>query len=111
MKEIALYQIAERIKSELIIASKLAQTFSTISDKEGAKEIMESFFSALLAETRIAHNVTGAKGFLDAEMYVMECAGRLMVGDKDTKCIAKAISAVTTIAQEASKKLMEKGLL
>ena len=56
---IHIYQYAERIKSELIIASGLLTRLDTMKGDEriGAEKMMTSFLEALCGEIRIAQNI------------------------------------------------------
>jgi len=59
--DIISYQFAERIKSALIIGSKMLTVVETLNEEselEGAKKAMFAFFDGLSTETGIALNAT-----------------------------------------------------
>jgi hypothetical protein len=68
------FQYAERIKSELIIATKLLEQLETLknSELEGAKKLMLSFLGALESEVKIAGSVSGQKSFEQVAAKVWE---------------------------------------
>jgi predicted PolB exonuclease-like 3'-5' exonuclease len=101
------YQFAERLKSELIIASTMLQKSAK------GEDLLPSFFDALLKEIRIAHAATGSKELSDAEMKIMECSGSISANDYEraNKCIAEALSLVTTLAQRSAEILKSAELL
>jgi hypothetical protein len=112
-KTIIIYQYAERIKSELIIASGLLAKLDTLAweERKGAEAMMAAYFEALLGEIRIARGGEGKESvqFQKAEEKIMEAAAKLMVSDMPgiNRCIAEALSAVTTVCQRAMEELDE----
>jgi hypothetical protein len=78
-KAILIYMYAERIKSELIIASNLLTTMGGLEDNErmGAEKMMESFLEALTGEIRIAQHVERSMNFIGAERKIMEAIGKV----------------------------------
>ena len=109
------YQYAERIKSELIIASKLLEGLTGLKDDElfGAEKLMARFLDALLSEMEIAYDVTRLRCFRDASLKVMETSGRINLHEytKANACLSEALSFVTTCAQQAFQLLKERGCL
>ncbi|MDH4205270.1 MAG: hypothetical protein OEV45_07060, partial [Desulfobacteraceae bacterium] len=73
-KAIFIYMYAERIKSELIIASNLLATMDGLEGNErlGAEKIMASYLEALAGEIRIAQHVERSMNFIGAERKIME---------------------------------------
>jgi len=115
LKEAVLhYQYGEKIKSELIIASKMLTSLSTFKIEEivGGQKLMSSFLEALLGEIRIAQGSMKSKPLSDAEAMVTESIGRLKISESTEahRCISRAISAVTTSLGEAARVLEENAL-
>lgn len=114
-KAIICFQYVERIKSELIIATRLLGEIEELKGDElaGAEKLMSSLLEALLGEIRIAHNVLGLRNFEEAGMRVEEAAGnvRLHGYSEAVKSISRAISFITTSGQHAMQTLREKGLI
>jgi len=109
------FQYAERIKSELIIATKLLEQLETLRDSEleGAKKLMLSFLDALEGEIKIAENVSGQRNFEHAASKVWEATEKIRANDYEEafRCISEAISATTTSGQSALKTLKDNGVL
>jgi len=114
-KAIITFQYAERIKSGLIIASKLVGQIEKMSDEErlGAERMLIFFLNALAGEIRIAYNASGMEPFKEADAKLEETVGnvRLKRYSEAIRQISRAISSTTTAGQEAAKTLVEKGLL
>ena len=111
---IVCFQYAERIKSELIIATKLLEQLETLRDSEldGAKKLMLSFLDALEGEVKIAESVSGQKNFEQVAAKVWEATERTRVNEYEVafRCISEAISATTTSGQSALKLLKDNGV-
>lgn len=109
------YLYSERIKSELIIASKLLQTIHTFDEEEipGAKRILTSFFEALSSEIGIARNIIESKDFIELEGKIMEIIGRVEMSQflEANECVSKAISRVTTSCSDSMSILIENDLI
>jgi len=114
-KAIVTFQYAERIKSGLIIASKLVGQIEEMSDDErlGAEKMLIFFLNALSNEIGIAYNVSGMESFKEANINLEETIGnvRLRKYSEAMRQISKAISSTTTAGQEAAKALVEAGVL
>ncbi|MHC1566876.1 MAG: hypothetical protein ACXQTD_03930 [Candidatus Syntropharchaeia archaeon] len=114
-KAVTDYQLAERIKSEIIIASKLLGGLSGFEEKhfEGGKKLFVLFLEALLAEIRLSQNIVKSKNFSDAENKIMETIGRVESSqfEEASECVAKALSHITTSAQRSMEVLMKEGLI
>lgn len=114
-KAIFIYQYAERIKSELIIASNLLAAMNGLEGNErlGAEKMMVSFLEALAGEIRIAQHVERTMNFIGAERKIMEAIG--MIGRHErseiNQCISEALSLVTTCSSGAMKVLMSEQLI
>ena len=109
------FQYAERIKSELIIATKLLEQLETLkgSELEGAKKLMLSFLGALENEIRMAGSVSGEKKFEQVATRVWEATEKTRVNEYEEafRYISEAISATTTSGQAALKSLKDNGVL
>ena len=116
-KEITSYQFAERIKSALIISSKMLAVVETQKDSEleleGAKKTMFAFFDGLFTETGMALNATGMQEFMQVEEKVMEVKRKIEEGDYDAAYanLGRAVSHATTACDRTMRTLIEKGLL
>ena len=108
------YQYGEKIKSELIIASKMLASLSTFRTEEmaGGQRLMNSFLEALLGEIRIAQGSMKSEYMSEAEAMVTESIGRLKISESTEahRCISRAISAVTSSLDKAAKVLEENAL-
>jgi len=109
------FQYAERIKSELIIATKLLEQLETLKDSEleGAKKLMLSFFGALESEIKMARSVSGQKNFEQVAAKVLEATERTRANEYEEafRCISEAISATTTSGQSALKLLKDNDVM
>jgi hypothetical protein len=109
------FQYVERIKSELIIATKLLQKLDELEGDElaGAEKLMLSFLDALTGEINIAHGVLGLRNFEEAKTKILEAKElvRLHKYLEATSRLSGAISSVTTSGQRVMQMLKEKKLL
>jgi len=114
-KAIIIYQYAERVKSELIIASSLLTTMNGLEGNErlGAEKMMVSFLEALAGEIRIAQHVERTMNFIGAERKIMEAIGKIKLHERSeiNQCISEALSLVTTCSSGAMKVLMSQQLI
>ncbi len=114
-KAILTYMYAERIKSELIIASNLLTKMDHLEGNErlGAEKMMVSLLEALANEIRIAQHVERSMNFIGAERRIMEAMGKITLQDKleVNKCISEALSLITTCSAGAMKVLMSQQLI
>jgi hypothetical protein len=109
------FQYVERIKSELIIATKLLQKLDELEGDElaGAEKLMLSFLDALTGEINIAHGVLGLRNFEEAKTKILEAKElvRLHKYLEATSRLSGTISSVTTSGQRVMQMLKEKKLL
>lgn len=109
------YQFSERLKSELIIASRLLATMETIeADQEaGAEKMMVSYLEALLGEIRIARHIEKSMNVIGAEKKIMETIGMIKLKERSetSRCISDAISLITTSCQRSMEALMAQQLI
>jgi len=114
-KAIHVYQYAERIKSELIIASSLLATMDTLEGEErmGANKLMTSFLEALIGEIRIAQHLEKSMNLIGAEKKMREALGNLKLSKHSeiNRCISEALSLTTTLCQGAMEVLIRKNLI
>jgi len=114
-KAILTYMYAERIKSELIIASGLLATLDGLEGnvRLGAEKMMASFLEALAGEIRIAQHVERSMNFIGAERKIMEAMGKIKRSERSeiNLCISEALSLVTTCSSGAMKVLMSRRLI
>lgn len=114
-KAILTYMYAERIKSELIIASGLLATLDGLEGnvRLGAEKMMASFLEALTGEIRIAQHVERSMNFIGAERKIMEAMGKIKRSERSeiNLCISEALSLVTTCSSGAMKVLMSRQLI
>ena len=104
-ESINLLKHSERIKSELIVASKLLVLLDEFQDQEynGALKMLENYFHALEGEIGIAFNSTKDPRFRE----ILDLISRVNPADYDASMdkIAKAVSITTTVANEAYQNL------
>ena len=112
---ILIFQFAERIKSELIIASVLLEKMITLEGKErdGGEKMMTSFLEALIGEIRIAQGVEKSTNFLGAERKMMQAVEMIKRREYSgiNPCISKALSLITTSCHQAMNVLMDRHLI
>jgi len=113
--EIIGYQFAERIKSALIISSKMLLVLETLTGNEfeGAKKVMFAFFDALSSETALAFNATGMQEFERVEETVKQAKKRIEEGDfqEAHATLGSTVSHATTACDRTMRALMEEGLM
>ena len=101
------FQYAERIKSGLIVASKLIDEVYRMPENErlGAEKLLISFMSALNGEIKIAYNVSHLQSFMDASLRVEKGVENIRSKkfNEAIRNISQAISLTTTEGQRAIK--------
>ena len=109
------YMYGEKIKSCLIIATKLLDRVAVLSGEKilGAQEILKAYLEFLLLEIRIAINSAKSEPLKETEIKVQEAIGELQVGEynKVINSLSQAISKTTTCCQRAMIKLKDEGLI
>ena len=114
-KTILVYQYAERIKSELIIASDLLAKMLALRGEEriGAEKMMASYLEALIREIKIAQNIEKSVNFVGAEKRIVEATARLRLSEYPAirRCISEALSFITTSCQAAMEALEQERLI
>lgn len=109
------YQVGERAKSGLIIASQLATALPDFPETEraGGRRMLLLLLESIRSEVQFAYNSTSQQSFSKAINTLNEAIS-LVESDQPTQAserLAAAISASTTPAQEAWQVLSEHGLL
>jgi len=112
---LVLFQHSERIKSFLIMASKMLDGLRGLEGAElsGAKRMFKHFLDALMTEVRIAQNTTGRQEFGDVNAMLSEVSNLAHSGllDEAVRKVAEAISVVTTCGSEAYELLKREELI
>jgi hypothetical protein len=112
---ILLFMHAERVKSELLIASSVLADVSSMAAREraGAERVLIRFLEALVLEIRIAYGAEKSISFLGAEKRVLEAIGKIKLSEfaATHRCISESLSFVTTASQRAMEALEAKDLL
>jgi hypothetical protein len=109
------YQFAERAKSELIVGSQLTLALMDFkgSEKPGGKRMLIMVLESIRSELEFAYGSTSQTEFRRAIDYLSQAIS--MVESMDlgpaSDTISKAVSAVTTSAQEAWQVLKEHELI
>jgi len=110
-----LFQHSERVKTFLIVASKMVDGLRGLAGDElsGARGMFKRFLDALMAEVRMAHNATGREEFGDVNALLSEVSSLASSGlvDEAVRKIAEAISVVTTCGSEALDALRREGVI
>jgi len=114
-KAIVCFQYVERIKSELIIATKMLDRLGELNGDEltGASKMYSFFLETLEGEINIAFNVVGMKEFEVAGVKVQEAADKAHFNqyDEAMKLLSEAISHVASSGQWAMQALKNSNLL
>ena len=113
--EIINYQFAERIKSALIIGSKVLAVLETLEGREleGAKKAIFAFFDGLSAETGIALNATRMQEFALVDEKLKQVRIKIEADDytEAHATLGRAVSHATTACADAMSTLIEDGLM
>jgi len=111
---IRVYQFAERLKSELIIASNLIQEVSSIGDESpGGRKILLAYLSAIHMEADLAVNTTKSHHFASVAQNIGLAADQvnLLNFPEASKATTEALTLSTSAAGEAAQILIENNLL
>jgi len=114
-RAVIIFLYVERIKSELIIGSKLLEEIENTSEnqREGAEKILLAYLEMLQSETKLAQQVSSVSNFENVQLK-LESAHQNMRDHKYSealKNISQAISLTTTIGQKSIEQLREKALV
>ena len=87
----------------------------TLEGKElyGAEILMTSFLESLVGEIRLAQHVEKSMNLIGAEKKIVEAIGKmkLLEYSEINRCIAEALSLITTSCQGAMEVLINKHLI
>jgi hypothetical protein len=113
--EVLGYQFAERIKSELIIGSKMLAVIESLdgSELEGAKKMLAAFFDALAIDAGMALKATGNPEFAMVEEKLNQIQRNIDAADyqEAQATIGQSVSHATTVCARTMTALIEKGLI
>jgi len=105
----------EKIKSDLILTTRLLETLNTMEDAEivGAEKLLVAYFNALIKEVNIAANASGVQGFKKVNVKLEDAIKQTKQHNYTNamKLVSEAISITTTNGHPAAQTLMEKGLI
>ena len=114
-KAILLFQHAERIKSQLIIASRLLSDLAGFSADEyvGAEKLLVTYLQAVIGEVTIAQGVEKSVNFIGTQRKIEEAIGRMKLAmhEEAIRCISDALSLITTMSQASMEALIEMELI
>ncbi|OGP90815.1 MAG: hypothetical protein A2157_05020 [Deltaproteobacteria bacterium RBG_16_47_11] len=115
-KAILDFQYSEKMKSGLIIGTRLLNQLESLKDGEefsGGKKVLIWYLEGLLQEMRVAKNVVGLDHFDNLERKIMEIIGRLQMSqfEEAQLSFSEAISLSTTSCQASMSDLLEKKLI
>ncbi len=113
---LTVFNYAERLKADLIIAWSLMEVLRGIregAELAGAEKILIAYFNALISEVNVAANASRVEEFrriATSLERVVDCVRRR---DPTTaqRLISEAISMATTQGDWAARKLVEKNLI
>jgi len=112
---IMLFQFSERVKSFLIVASRMVDGLKGLEGAEltGARGMFKRFLDAVMAEVRLAQSATRRQEFGDVNALLSEVSNLAGSGlvDEAVRRLAEAISLTATCGSEALAFLQERGLV
>ena len=109
------FHYAEKIKTNLIVASTLLELLGGLTDVEiaGAEKLLIAYFNALIMEVNIAANASQIEGFRNIAAKLNEAieqTGQHNYANAERR-ISEAISIATTHGSGAAQTLKDKGLI
>jgi hypothetical protein len=115
-KAITVFNYAEKIKTNLIIASSLLEFLSGLKEEAeaaGAEKLLTAYFSALIVEVNIAANASQIEGFRDIASKLQKAVeySRQHNYTVVQRLVSEAISIATTHGSWAAQILKEKNLI
>jgi hypothetical protein len=109
------FQFSERIKSEMIIASRLLGEIDELKGDElaGGKKMLLSFLEALLGEINLANNILKQQNITRAGVKVKDALERVRSDEysEAIRRVSEAISHITTSGGRAMQILKQRGFL
>ena len=113
-KEIISYQFGERIKSELIIGSKMLEAVELLEacELKGAKKAMDAFLDALTVEIGMALRATGQPEFAMVEEKLRDARRKIEEADYQEAHanFGRAVSHATTACDKTVRTLINMNL-
>ncbi len=114
-KAIVCFQYVERVKSELIIAAKLAEYIAELKGDEqtGANKLFRWYLESLLGEINIAHTIVARDDFKVAGEKVTSAIEKTQAGlfEETIRLVSEAVSAVAGSGQWSMQILKDGGFL
>lgn len=109
------FHYAEKIKTNLIMASTLLEFLGGLADAEvtGAEKLLMAFLNALIVEVNIAANASQIEGFRDIALKLNEAIEQTRKHNYAAaeRLISEAISKATTHGSGAAQTLKDKDLI
>ncbi|MBS7620902.1 hypothetical protein KEJ32_02105 [Candidatus Bathyarchaeota archaeon] len=115
-KAISVFNYAEKIKTNLIMASSLLEFLCGIKDEAevaGAEKLLVAYLNALIVEVNIAANASQVEGFRDIASKLQKAAEQVRQHNYAIvqRFVSEAISLATTHGSWAARILKEKDLM
>ncbi|MEM3824443.1 MAG: hypothetical protein QXH87_05860 [Candidatus Bathyarchaeia archaeon] len=114
-KALVAFNYAEKIKTNLIIASSLLEFLEELKEAEaaGAEKLLAAYFNALILEVNIAANASQVEVFRDISQKLQEAVKRLKQHNYlgVQRLVSEAISATATQGNLSAQLLKENGLI
>jgi flagellin-specific chaperone FliS len=114
-KALITFNYAEKIKTNLIMASSLLEVMGELKEAEaaGAERLLAAYFNALILEVNIAANASKIEGFRDIAQKLQEAVENLKKHNYAgiQRLVSEAISTATTHGSWAAQLLKEKSLI
>ncbi|MEM2937493.1 MAG: hypothetical protein QXJ63_02990 [Candidatus Bathyarchaeia archaeon] len=114
-KAFIVFHYAEKIKTDLIVASSLLEFLGGMENAEtaGAEKLLAAYFNALIVEVNIAANASQIEGFRDVASKLQEAVEQTKQHNYASaqKLISEAITITTTHGSSAAQTLKEKSLI
>jgi hypothetical protein len=114
-KAVIIFHYAEKIKSNLIIATALLEVLDSLKDEDvaGAKKLLVAYYDALIQEVNIAANASGIQGFREVSTRLERAVTQTEQHDYAgaLRLVSEAVSITTTSGNQAAETLKEKDLI
>jgi hypothetical protein len=115
-KAVAVFNYAEKIKTNLIIASSLLEILSELKSEAevaGAERLLTAYFNALILEINIAANASQTEGFREIASTLQKAVEHVKQHNPIVaqRLVSEAISMATTHGNRAAQTLKEENLI
>ncbi|MEM3770517.1 MAG: hypothetical protein QXG76_04950 [Candidatus Bathyarchaeia archaeon] len=115
-KAVVVFNYAEKIKTNLIMASSLLEFLGGIKEEAemaGAEKLLAAYLNALIGEVNIAANTSQVEGFRDITSKLQKAVEQVRQHNYTIvqRFISEAISMATTHGNWAVQILKEKNLI